>query len=86
MTITIESNIINKGVGAQVSSGNLKEAFIKLLKEKGEYNKNNLVWNDDNQVELKNMNSLTLHKFILMAEQFGKTVKMEKKLTIKIED
>lgn len=64
----------------------IKNTFIELLKSKNEYDQNDVQWKDDEHVEVSNISSMTLHSFLLRAEEMGKRVQLEKKMVIKIID
>ena len=66
-------------------SEGLMELFTQVLREKGEDIISELKVTD-NEIELSSLSSMTLHSFILKAEELGKCVTYEKSFRVKITD
>ena len=71
--------------GTTVVGNQLKELFDQVLIEKNEAT-SNLIWVDDETVEVTEVSGHCMHQFALRAEGLGKRVSYEKKIYIKIED
>ena len=64
----------------------LQELLEETLRMKGELPKTNLKWISPNRLEVEGASQMTLHSFILKAEQLGKKVKYVKTLTVEFAD
>jgi len=91
MTIMINSIFTNESPAKahmmqqpQTEDTELKELFEEVLREKGEFNEDNIRWVDGNTVELSSVSSLAIHSFVLRAEALGKDVAYEKCTKIRI--
>lgn len=90
MTISMNSVFTHfkdqKNQEANVQHKDLKKLLENVLKEKGEYEKANLNWIDDETVEVTDLSGLAIHSFVLRAEELGKNISFEKKTIVKITD
>jgi len=88
MTISVNSVFKQNRDGKSEGQNpeNLKELFEAVLKEKNEYSSAEITWLDDETVEVSNISGLSLHSFVLRAEELGKNISYQKKTIIKITD
>lgn len=66
--------------------GSLEELFHQVVEGKGEANDIKLRRNSSNEFEVEGLSNLTLHSFILKAEELGKNITYTKTLKVKISD
>ncbi|MFY0654871.1 MAG: hypothetical protein JXQ96_22760 [Cyclobacteriaceae bacterium] len=64
----------------------LADLFKDTLKNKGEYHLLKEDVDENNEIEIKGLSQMTLHSFILKAEELGKNVTYSKILKVKISD
>ena len=62
----------------------LSEMFTNTLSEKNVSAKS--TWTGENEVEVEGLSKMTLHSFILKAEELGKKIKYTRSLTVEITD
>lgn len=91
MIISQESTVLhpnpikpNSNALPSTDDSKLKELFIDVLKDKDEYDEAVVNWRDDETVEVNNISNMSLHSFLLKAEQMGKDITYTKKTIIKI--
>ena len=83
MTISVQSSMNHVSPKKEESTATLKDVFVELLKERGEYDTNNITWNSDDEVVVSKINHFTLHQLVLKAEELGKQISFEKNTVIK---
>ena len=64
----------------------LNELFDETLSQKIQTEEVNCHWTDDSTVEVEGLSKLTLHNFILKAEELGKNVTYTRTYTVKVSD
>jgi hypothetical protein len=91
MIISQESTVLhpnpikpNNHAQPSTDDSKLKELFIDVLKDKDEYDETAVNWRDEETVEVNNISNMSLHSFLLKAEQMGKDITYTKKTIIKI--
>ena len=62
------------------------ELFKDVMKSSGKLDTIKMNWVDDQTVEVGELSNLTLHSFILKAEELGKKITYTKTFSIKISD
>jgi len=70
----------------RANSPELNELFEETLKQKNEYSSSETKWINDNEVQVNGMSDMTLHSFILKAEELGKKITYTKTLKVSISD
>ncbi|MFY0689281.1 MAG: hypothetical protein JXQ90_19075 [Cyclobacteriaceae bacterium] len=68
----------------QKDAPDLAELLQKTLTEKGGSDK--CTWTGESEVTVEGLSSMTLHSFVLKAEELGKTIKYTKSLKVEITD
>ncbi len=64
----------------------LEELFHQVVEEKGEADSLKMSRNSTSEFEVEGLSNMTLHSFILKAEEFGKNITYTKSLKVKISD
>lgn len=68
------------------NSAALQELFQQTLNEKGENVANQFKWVAENEIQVDGLSSMTLHNFILKAEELGKKVTYRRSIVLTISD
>ncbi len=89
MTISKASTLVHTSpcreqVDPQNDLQALKEIFIEELRKKGELDKANVGWLDEETIEMDKVFGLCLHSFLLRAEELGKDISITQKTIFKI--
>ena len=71
---------------ARENAPSLFKLFESTLKEKGEYNLEELKWNGDDELELEYLSNNALYSFVMEAEKLGKKISFEKVHKIRVTD
>lgn len=85
MKITLNKKVMQKSFAKQsveAKKVNTKEFLLSFLKSKNEYRTENINFKTDDDIEIKNLSALSLHSFLLKAEELGLNIQFEKKTVI----
>jgi len=67
-------------------SPSLEELLVKVINQKGEGGKFEMNRVSDNEIELEGISQMTLHSFLLKAEELGKNITYTRSLKVTIAD
>ena len=70
----------------QENAPQLYDLLTATLKEKGEYPLSKTTWINDQEIKVEGLSKMTLHSFIMKAEQLGKKIKYRRSLVVEITD
>lgn len=70
----------------QSASPSLATLFDQTVQQKGEAAQLKRSWVSDSELEVEGLSSMTLHSFVLEAENLGKKITYTKTLQVKISD
>lgn len=70
----------------QAEAPSLEELFFQTVQRKGEESKLNTNWISDTEMKVEGISVMTLHSFLLKAEQLGKKITYSRTLSVKISD
>ena len=68
----------------QNDGATIAELFETTLKQKGEFDPENIKWIDDNTIVVGNLSGTALHSVILKAEEMGRDISYTHQTTIRI--
>ncbi|WP_425392429.1 hypothetical protein [Ekhidna sp.] len=68
----------------QSESPDLEELFMEVVRQKGEMEKLEMNRTSQNEFELEGISQMTLHSFLLKAEELGKTITYTRTLKVEI--
>lgn len=70
----------------QASADSLDALFFQTVRRKGEEEKLQANWISETEMEVEGISEMTLHSFLLKAEQLGKKITYTRTLRVKISD
>ena len=87
-TINEQKSPMSEALKSKVraNADSLKKIFEDTIQEKGEFPLEKAEWKNENEVTVTGLSPMTLHSFVLKAEQLGKKISYERTLKVKITD
>jgi len=70
----------------QSEADSLEEMFVETVTQKGESNTLNINRNSERDLEIEGISQMTLHSFLLKAEELGKNITYTRTLKVEITD
>lgn len=67
-------------------SPSLGELFTETVEKKGELDSLKSTWTSDDEMEVEGISQMTLHSFLLRAEELGKNITYTRTLKVEITD
>ncbi len=71
---------------ARAHADSLYALFEKTLKENGEFDLQEISWNNEDELEMEFLSNVALNTFMLKAQELGKNIKYEKVLKVTVAD